>query len=128
RLQRPPLFVVVPDLLDYLRATFNPNSNASYDLRFEEVRTSPLLVLDDLGAQSMTPWVKEKLYQLFNHRYNAELPTIITTSDKLEAMDPRLTSRMIDRRICTIYALIAPPYEGAVKKNPRLTNRRRIGK
>ena len=35
----------------------------------------------------MTPWVREKLYQLFNYRYNAELPTVITTSDSLEEMD-----------------------------------------
>ena len=69
----PPLFIMVPDLLDHLRATFSPNSNVAFDRRFDEIRTAPLLVLDDLGTQSMTPWVKEKLYQLFNYRYNAEL-------------------------------------------------------
>lgn len=26
------------------------------------------LVLDDLGTESASPWVQEKLYQLFNHR------------------------------------------------------------
>ena len=65
------MFVVVPDLLDHLRATFSPTSTVSYDRRFEEIRTTPLLVLDDLGTQAMTPWAREKLYQLFNHRYNA---------------------------------------------------------
>lgn len=61
----PPLFIMVPDLLDHLRSTFSPESTVSYDRRFDEIKTSPLLVLDDLGTQSMTPWVKEKLYQLF---------------------------------------------------------------
>lgn len=108
----PPMFVVVPDLLDHLRATFNPNSSVSYDRRFEEVRTAPLLILDDLGTQSMTPWVREKLYQLFNYRYNAQLPTVITTSDSLDEMDARIRSRMLDTRLCKIYALTVPPYTG----------------
>ncbi|NOH14565.1 MAG: ATP-binding protein [Chloroflexi bacterium] len=107
-----PLFIVVPDLLDHLRATFNPNSPVSYDRRFDEVRTSPLLILDDLGTQSTTPWAREKLYQLFNHRYNAELPTVITTSDSIEEVDARIRSRMLDTRLCTIYAITAPAYTG----------------
>jgi len=86
----PPLFVMVPDLLDHLRATFSPNSNTTFDRRFDEIRTAPLLVLDDLGTQSMTPWVREKLYQLFNYRYNAELPTVISTADSMNEMDARI--------------------------------------
>src|SRR5664280_1545752 len=77
----------------HLRATFSPSSNTSYDRRFDEIRTAPLLILDDLGTQSMTPWVREKLYQLFNYRYNAELPTVITTADTLDEMDARIRSR-----------------------------------
>jgi DNA replication protein DnaC len=116
----PPLFIVVPDLLDHLRATFSPNSSASYDRRFEEIRTAPILILDDLGTQSMTPWVREKLYQLFNYRYNAELATVITTADTLDEMDARIRSRMLDARLCTIYAITAPAYHGGkIKKAKR---------
>jgi len=115
----PPLFIVVPDLLDHLRATFSPNSNASYDRRFEEIRTAPLLILDDLGTQSMTPWVREKLYQLFNYRYNAELPTVITSADTLDEMDARIRSRMLDARLCTIYAITAPAYHGGKSRKAK---------
>jgi DNA replication protein DnaC len=108
----PPLFIMLPDLLDHLRATFNPHSNVAYDRRFEEIRTTSLLILDDVGTQSMTPWVREKLYQLFNHRYNAELPTVITTADELENMDARILSRMLDKRLCTIHAITVPSYHG----------------
>ncbi|MEK6222339.1 MAG: ATP-binding protein, partial [Chloroflexota bacterium] len=107
-----PLFVMVPDLLDHLRATFSPNSQTTFDRRFDDIRTAPLLVLDDLGTQSMTPWVKEKLYQIFNYRYAAQLPTVITTSDSLEEMNPRIRSRMLDTRLCKIYAITAPAYTG----------------
>jgi len=108
----PPLMVSVPDLLDHLRATFSPNSSVSLDRRFEEIRTTRMLILDDLGTQSATPWAREKLYQLFNYRYNAELPTVITTSSKTEELDPRLYSRMQDRRICTVVLIPVPAYQG----------------
>ena len=114
-----PLFIMVPDLLDHLRATFNERSNVRYDRRFDDIRTTPLLILDDLGTQSMTPWTREKLYQLFNYRYNAELPTVITTADTLDEMDARIRSRMLDTRLCTIYAITAPPYYGGRKKIKR---------
>jgi DNA replication protein DnaC len=107
----PPLFIMVPDLLDHLRATFNPSSNISYDRRFEEIRTTSLLVLDDLGAQSTSPWAQEKMHQLFNHRYNAELPTIITMPDDiLASIDKRLRVRLQDERLCSISSITAPAY------------------
>ena len=108
----PVMFVVVPDLLDHLRATFNPSSSVSYDRRFEEIRTTSLLILDDLGTQAMTPWVREKLYQLFNYRYNADLPTVITSSDEFDEIDPRLRSRMRDQSLCVIKPITAPSYRG----------------
>ncbi len=116
----PPLFVMVPDLLDHLRATFSPNSLTTFDHRFDEIRSAPVLVLDDLGTQSMTPWVREKLYQLFNHRSNAELPTVITiAADALEELDPRIHSRLMDTRLCKVYGITALAFHGTVRKPAR---------
>src|SRR6185503_10674170 len=106
----PALFVVVPDLLDHLRATFNPNSLTPYDKRFDEVRRAPLLVLDDLGTQSATPWAEEKLYQLFNYRYNARLPTVVTTNLGIDDLDPRLASRLGDEGMSEIIDIEAPDF------------------
>jgi len=116
----PPLFVGVPDLLDYLRAAFAPNSNQSLDRRFDEIRNSRLLILDDLDTQSATPWAKEKIYQLFNYRYVAELPTVITTSRQPSELDPRLYTRISDERLCKIIVMMAPAYSGS-----RTTKRRK---
>ena len=118
----PALFVVVPDLLDHLRATFSPQSPVSYDKRFEEVRTAPLLILDDLGTQSATTWAQEKLFQLFNHRYNARLPTVITMQESVEEFEktnPRLSSRILDFSRCTVCGIIAPSYRGGVRPQKR---------
>jgi DNA replication protein DnaC len=67
------------------------------------VKSAALLVLDDLGTESATAWAREKLYQLFNHRYNARLPTVITTAVPIEQLDPRLASRMLDGIRCTFF-------------------------
>jgi len=90
----PALFTVVPDLLDHLRATFGPTSEVGYDERFEQVRSVGLLILDDLGTESATGWSREKLYQILNHRYNANLPTVITSNRALGTLDGRIVSRM----------------------------------
>ncbi|MGD9147148.1 MAG: ATP-binding protein [Anaerolineae bacterium] len=117
---QPALFVVVPDLLDHLRATFSPTSQVRFDRRFEEVKNSPLLILDDLGTESASPWAREKLFQLLNYRYNARLPTIITMAQPIEEADPRLRTRMLDMKLCTVFAIIAPSYrEAARRKIPR---------
>jgi DNA replication protein DnaC len=111
----PPVFVSAIEFLDHLRATFNPNSNVRYDRRFDEARNARLLILDGLGTQSMTPWAREKIFQLFDYRYNARMPTIITSADALEdlnASEPGLASRMMDRRLCSIFAITAPSYTG----------------
>jgi DNA replication protein DnaC len=120
----PALFVVVPDLLDHLRATFNPHSLIPYDKRFDEVRRAPLLVLDDLGTESATPWAEEKLYQLFNHRYNARLPTIITMAKEVD-LKPRLKSLILDVGRCTPFEIMAPSYRGLPSRN---TSKRRRGR
>ncbi len=112
----PALFVVVPELLDHLRATFSPSSQVRFDQRFEEVRRTPLLVLDDLGTESASPWAQEKLYQLFNYRYIARLPTIITMTQTIDEVDPRLRTRMADVGRCTIFGIIAPSYRGSPQR------------
>lgn len=102
---QPAFFVVVPDLLDHLRATYGPQSTASYDDLFEQVRDAPVLILDDLGAHSTTPWAQEKLFQLLNHRYSGRMPTVITVSGQMDAVDERLKYRLTDPALVQLWGL-----------------------
>jgi len=104
------LFVVVPDLLDHLRATYAPTATIAYDERLESIRETPLLILDDLGAHSGTAWAQEKLYQILNHRYNSQLPTVVTSNQRLEELDPRITSRLVDPDLSQVYEILAPDF------------------
>lgn len=77
---RPPhglRFVVVPSLLDQLRAGVEYRDR---DDPLPGLVHADLLVLDDLGREKSTDWVLERLYVLVNDRYNACRPTIATTN------------------------------------------------
>lgn len=120
---KPALFIVVSDFLEHLRSTFSPESKVPHDQLFESVKTSPLLVLDDFGEHSMTPWVKEKLYQLFNYRYNARLPTVITTQYSLDQIitkvDPSISSRLADRLISVTFNITATDFRNERRPGQR---------
>ena len=111
------IFETIPDLLDHLRETFGPDSLIRYDQRFHEIRNVSLLILDDLSTQSMTPWSREKLYQLLDYRFNDEKPTVITTSERIDDMDARIRSRLLNTEVCTIYGISAKLYAPLNKKN-----------
>jgi DNA replication protein DnaC len=104
------LFMVVPDLLDHLRAAYQPGSEAGYDEVFETVRNAPVLILDDLGAHQSSPWAEEKLYQILNHRHLARMHTVVTTNRELKQMEPRIASRLADLKTSTVYEITAPDF------------------
>jgi DNA replication protein DnaC len=108
----PVFFAMVADLLDHLRAAFGPNSAATYDQRFEEVKNTPLLILDDLGKERSSPWADEKLHQIIAHRHNARLPTVITSMvdfTRPEVQGP-MYSRIQDPDVGELFKMEAPDY------------------
>lgn len=100
-----PVFVVVPDMMDWLRQGFNPKRNRdagddAYEARFRDILEAPWLILDDCGAENPTPWAQEKFYQIVNTRYQGGYPTVLTTNLSLIDMDDRVRSRLSDRAVC----------------------------
>ncbi|MCH7594055.1 MAG: ATP-binding protein [Chloroflexi bacterium] len=134
----PVTFAFVPDLLDKFRQAFSPDSRISYDRLFDQVKNAELLILDDLGAHSSTAWAEEKLYQLIVHRYNAALPTVITSRVMLADPDrddgdigtsggrsgapfsAAIMSRLRDGLMVTERAMIAPDYRHRGVAQPKL--------
>ena len=105
----PTLFLTVPDLLDTLRASYG-SEDTTFEQRFEEIRGAQLLVLDDFGTQNASPWAREKLFQIMNHRYINKLPTIVTTNLLLGEIDERIRSRLADPDLVTQVRMLAPDY------------------
>lgn len=109
------LFITTPDLLDHLRSAFGPHAEVGYDELFNRIRSIRLLILDDLGVENPSEWAQEKLFQILNHRYTQQLPTIITTNNSLDDLDPRLRSRLLDTRMVHRVIISAPDYRSATR-------------
>lgn len=75
----------VPELLDLMRPKQGKNQDA--EERLDLIKTADLVLLDDLGAERETKWVIERLFLIINARYNAQLPTIITSNVPLEMLE-----------------------------------------
>ena len=70
-----------------------------------------MLILDDLGAESSTPWAEDKLYQIIVHRHEARLPTVITSAiQDPEETKPRIASRLVDSMVVEWQPIAAPNY------------------
>ena len=115
-------FATVADLLDYLRSTFAPDSPIAHDDLLDRIRTSDVLVLDDMGAERSTPFAEDKLFQIVGYRYEERLPTIITTSHRIEdiaATRPRIASRLQDPLVVTEWPIEAPDYRQGGRQSPK---------
>ena len=104
-----PIFITASDLLDHLRATFSPTSVTTYDTVFDQVRGAPLLILNYLDTMNATPWAREKMYQILNHRYQAQLPTVITLLKPVRDVDPNIRSRLVDANFCIVVQMFDVP-------------------
>ena len=114
----------VPDLLDKLRHGFNTDTETTFYDQFTAVKDAELLILDDFGAQAMTEWSLEKLYQLICHRHDRMLPTIVTSQyiiweqineprwQQLEQMPlwESIRSRLADSSVVTECLMSAPDF------------------
>ena len=114
-------FSGVPDLLDYFRVSFDGRTRDGFYERFDAIVKAPFLILDDLSLASATPWAKEKLFQIIDRRYHGRMPTVLTSYHTMEEIDARLTTRLMDHRVCTAFALIARSY---VARQPQARTRR----
>ena len=116
---RPATFAFVPELLDHLRNTFSPDSSVTYDSLFEEVKNTPLLILDDLGQERSSPWANEKLYQIIVHRHNARLPTVVTSMVDFAKERGPIGSRVQDPSAGEMIKMDAPDYRNKRRASPR---------
>ena len=86
----PGMFYDTRELLRAIRATYDPVVKTSEVGILRPVIETPLLVLDDLGAERPTDWVEETMNFIVNTRYNERRTTIFTSnySDEPNTEDP----------------------------------------
>ncbi|MEE8526099.1 MAG: ATP-binding protein, partial [Thermoanaerobaculia bacterium] len=107
-------FVDFTSLLHQIQSTFDSGSPESKHHVLDPVIKAEVLVLDELGSQKPTDWVKDTLYLIMNTRYTERRPTLFTSNYRLEAGgagadDPNaLASRLSPLLVSRLYEMAQP--------------------
>jgi DNA replication protein DnaC len=91
------VFCPVPDMLADLRAAMRDERDPEDVM--DELRDADLLVLDDLGAERVTDWVREQLFRLVNYRYEQMLPIVATSNLTPQELEDKLGDRTVSRLV-----------------------------
>ena len=89
---RPVVCMTMIDLLERIKRTFSKRDTDEGSV-LKIYKTVPLLVIDDIGKEPPTEWAISTVYNIINGRYEAYLPTIVTTNYDTEALIERMTPR-----------------------------------
>lgn len=113
--------VHVPELLRGLKESFS----SDYRDRFWTLKTTPILLLDDIGAEYLTAWGRDEVLEpLLHYRMNENLPTFFTSNLNMEELEKHfiISNTTIDminaRRIIERIKKLSIPVE-LISKNIR---------
>lgn len=80
-----------PEFLNSLKASFNSEVRSEFKNKYNFVKKVPLLLIDDLGAEAVTPWARDEiLCPLLQYRMDEKLPTFFTSNLDLKALENHL--------------------------------------
>ena len=82
--------IYFPEFLRSLKASFG-SSEDDYNIRFDTVKESPLLLLDDIGAEKISDWARDEvLGVILQYRMEENLPTFFTSNLSLKELEDHL--------------------------------------
>lgn len=81
------------DILGDIKRCYERNSEVTEEEVLEAYKSVDLLIIDDLGKEQTTEWSVPVLYSILNERYEALLPTIITTNYNTSALAEKLSAK-----------------------------------
>lgn len=89
---RPVICMTMIDLLARIRKTFNREGIDESEV-LSLYKKVPLLIIDDIGKEPPTEWAISTIYNIINGRYEAYLPTIVTTNYDDKTLVERMTPK-----------------------------------
>lgn len=92
------LYIYLPTFLDDLRNSYN-TSSPEFEEELEMVKGCRLLIIDDIGAERVTEWVRERIVSIINTRASNGLCTIYTSNLSLKGLTDKLGDDRISSRI-----------------------------
>jgi DNA replication protein DnaC len=92
------LYIYLPTFLDDLRNSYT-TSSPEFEEELEMVKSCKLLIIDDIGAERVTEWVRERIVSIINTRASNDLCTIYTSNLSLKGLTDKLGDDRISSRI-----------------------------
>lgn len=78
------IIIHVPELIRSIKDSFDTD----YSDRFHTLKTTPLLLLDDIGAEYLTEWARDEVIEpILQYRMDEGLPTFFTSNFTLEDLE-----------------------------------------
>lgn len=87
-------------IISEIKKTYDHNFDSVTESQLmEDLAMTDVLVIDDFGTENVTPWVKDKFYQIINQRYVNRDVMIFTSNESLKTLsyDDRIRSRIKER-------------------------------
>lgn len=79
-----------PEYLRQLKTSFN--NNEEFKMKFDQIKTTPILLIDDIGAENMTAWARDEiLCPILQYRMEEHLPTFFTSNLDLDSLEKHLS-------------------------------------
>ncbi|UAC50084.1 primosomal protein DnaI [Bacillus aquiflavi] len=83
------LIVYVPEFLREMKSAIG---DQTIDVKLETIKKAPILMLDDIGAETMSSWARDEvLGTILQFRMLESLPTFFTSNFDLEELEHHLT-------------------------------------
>lgn len=80
-----------PEYLNSLKASFNEYQE--FKNKMEYIKKVPLLLIDDIGAESTTPWSRDEiLMPILQYRMDSSLPTFFTSNCNLKQLESHFST------------------------------------
>lgn len=94
----PVIAMTMIDLLARIKRSYDDGDRVREDEVMSVYENIPLLIIDDIGSEQPTEWGVARIYAIFNSRYEAYMPTIITTNYGADELVRRLTPNTMGDR------------------------------
>ena len=75
----------------------NEEDKATLEPVYQYIYSSDLLIIDDLGTEVLSSFVKSQLFEIINKRILTNKATLITTNLSLNTLEDRYTERVMSR-------------------------------
>lgn len=83
------VIIYYPEMLRRLKESFSDD----FGILMQEIKTSDVLLIDDIGAESVSPWSRDEILgTILQYRMDSKLPTFFTSNLNIEELEDHLAN------------------------------------